>query len=659
MTHLEPTPDETTQPTATAPRSASRWWLGGTRRTRMIRSTALVAAAGLVVGIGATASAVTKITVTNPTKLTAVGPVNSTNGFPAWYEDANGVRIEPCLDQFNPFCGFLPGDVPDPTAPIDFPGNFPGENFYSLVSSTLALPGGGRAVLTLGLEATFANGDPIAGDQVVFARTRVTVRGAAPNTTLTFKHPYGELTIDTDATGAGKITQDITPTIGNFATPLAGNFGPFLKWDPAVAPAAPAGYLGDPAQEHPVTGGLNGNVFSMTTPPGFPTTGVLSTNLFTLSGKIATNTGVQGTYAKVNGNFVDVFATSRGTQIQITGDPARYDTTPMTNDPGTELHYARLQLKPGATVPTQIQIKNLGDSPVAVSTVNVADISISEAVYNGTQLTVLATGSGSLKVTGIPGPGTLISGDETQFNVTAPPPIVTVTNGTASATLPVTVTGGNATPPGELPVPPQTPGPPVVDQTPDNPASPLAVTIKAPAATLPGGSVTLDATGSNGDLAWTQVSGPAVTIVNGTSITPTVTLPFFAKIADTAPVTTWQPITLKLTASRAGASTVTQTITIPVKTDIITPGNFRQTAGKELRIAGDALVDGAGTTATPQSSVNVYAVIGGVMTKLGTSPVDTLGAFDLRLKPGPTATVTQVIIQSTRGANGTFNVVTK
>jgi hypothetical protein len=126
-----------------------------------------------------------------------------------------------------------------------------------LAGSELALPGGGRAVLVLGLEAAFAN-TVTEGDQVVFGRQRIVVKGAPANTTLTFRHPYGTITIDTDGSGDGKLVEDISPAAGNFTTALKSNIGPFLKWDPAAAPAAPAGYLGDPGQDHTVTGSPTG-----------------------------------------------------------------------------------------------------------------------------------------------------------------------------------------------------------------------------------------------------------------------------------------------------------------------------------------------------------------------------------------------------------------
>src|SRR5690349_9821632 len=170
------------------------------RRRGIAAVTALLLAA---TGAG-TSLAATQVTVKNPGGLTAVGPVNTEYGFPSWYEDSNRTRVELCLDDQNPLCGFLPGDIPDETAPISFPDNFPQEAFYMLAGSQLDLPGGGKAVLVLGLEAAFAN-TVTQGDQVVFGRQRIVVKGGPANATLTFRHPYGTITIDTDGTAAGML----------------------------------------------------------------------------------------------------------------------------------------------------------------------------------------------------------------------------------------------------------------------------------------------------------------------------------------------------------------------------------------------------------------------------------------------------------------------
>ncbi|GAA1496132.1 hypothetical protein [Paeniglutamicibacter kerguelensis] len=301
----------------------------------MQRKIALAAIGLLALTTVAPAQASTEVTVKNPGGIVSVGPVNADFGFPSWYQDRAGTRVELCLDAQNPLCGLLPGDVPNEDLPISFPDNFPEEAFYMLASTKLDLPGGGRAVLVLGVEAAFAN-QVQAGDQVVFGRQRVTVRGATPNATLTFRHPYGTLTIDTDAAGDGKLVEDISPAAGNFTTALKSNIGPFLRWDPATAPAAPSGYLGDPGQEHTVTGSPFGyNKFSVSG-------GGLnqSTNLFSLQGKISTNTGVETQRALLASDMIDVFASSEGTQLQVEGQEGKFKTTrwKQTLDPSGFTH---------------------------------------------------------------------------------------------------------------------------------------------------------------------------------------------------------------------------------------------------------------------------------------------------------------------------------
>ena len=52
------------------------------------------------------------------------------------------------------------------------------------------------------------------------------------------------------------------PATCNFADALGSRIAEsFPRWDPAVAPAAPAGYLGEPGALHPIVGGTY-------TPPG-------------------------------------------------------------------------------------------------------------------------------------------------------------------------------------------------------------------------------------------------------------------------------------------------------------------------------------------------------------------------------------------------------
>ncbi|WP_091182153.1 hypothetical protein [Microlunatus flavus] len=633
---------------------------GAARRSRRARRlTGAAATVLLVVGVATTSEAVTRVTVTNPGGLTAVGPVNTDHGFPAWYGDSAGTRVEPCLDGDDPLCGFLPGDIPDPDVPVAFPDNFPGEFFYQLVDSSLTLPGGGSATLTLGLEAAFANDDPIAGDQLTFARTRIVVKGAQRSTTVTFKHPFGEATVDTDATGAGRLVQDISPAVGNFSTALKSNFGPFLRWDPAVAPAAPAGYLGDPAQTHTVVGGRNGvNQFG-----AFATDGsrIASTDQFSVSGKLATNTGVTADLAQVHGGFLDVFATSTGAQLEVAGVDGQYARTPMTNDAGSSRHYARIALAAGAK-PASVTVRNIADKPVSTSVVKLADVTVTRADYDGTTLTVAADGDDASYPLTVVGIGSLPSKAPVEFGVTAPPATVSVRSSTGSpVTFPVTVTGGAVTPPGLPPVPPAPDPGPQDDNTGNNPApSAPVVAVAAPTPTLPGGTVTLDASGTTGatSYAWTTVSAPTgASLAGATTSKPTLTLPFATTTAATAPAQPWAPVVLKVVATNAAGSSETQ-VTVPVKQDVVTVlAGARHRLGTELRIDGTSLVDGQAGVRTPATTVVVWDTTNpAAPVKLGTAPVDTLGAWPLRQKPGPTRQVTSVLVQSTRGGSTTATV---
>lgn len=630
-------------------------------------SVALVLAA---TGLG-TAVAATEVTTKNPGGLVAVGPVNSDHGFPAWYEDSAGTRTELCLDGENPLCGFAAGDVPNPDAPISFPANFPTEAFYMLAGSELELPGGGRAVLVLALEAAFANEIAQHEDQVVFGRQRITVRGAPPDTTLTFTHPYGVVTVDTDAEGEGKLVEDISPAIGNFQTPLKSNIGPFLKWDPAEAPAAPEGYLGDPAQEHSVVGSPFGTNHFAVTGGGLD----VSTDRFSLMGKISTNKGVKADQAVVNGSFVDVFASSEGTQLQVDGQDGRFPTTPMVTDEGSGRFYARIPFTGEA--PTEVKVTNLGDKPASGSVVKVtrpSGLTVLDASYDGTGLTVRArstTGAaptleGFGPLTAEAAGGNVFAGT---FPTAAPPASVTVSAGGGKASLAVTVTDGAATTPGLPPLEPAPDPGPVVDPPPGTdpaPADPLAAVITPPQSTTVdrGKSVPLDGKASTGEATykWTQVGGTPVTIAGDTTATPTVSVPYFTKATDTRPATqNTDPVRIQLVVGDgAGGTSAPAVVELTVRNDVVTiAAGARHRAGKEFRVSGTALLPDSPTLLTPATSVVVYDTTPGrPVTKLGTAQVDTLGAWTVRLRPGPAQQIRSVLVQSTRGGTATGAVAT-
>src|ERR1700754_4455620 len=126
--------------------------MGNRVRRAAIAAGALVA---LVAPLATAASAVV-ITPTTPRtgKLVQVGPI-AEHGFPAWYRDSNGLRLEGCTTLDDPLCAAAADEVPNPDAPISFPDNFPGEHFYQLDNASLTLTNGVRATVDMNIEGAF------------------------------------------------------------------------------------------------------------------------------------------------------------------------------------------------------------------------------------------------------------------------------------------------------------------------------------------------------------------------------------------------------------------------------------------------------------------------------------------------------------------------
>jgi hypothetical protein len=485
-----------------------------------------------------------------PSGLVAVGPASSTHGFPAWYEDSSGLRLEQCLDLEQAYCdpAFLTGEMPDATSPISFPGNWPLESFYFLAGSSLDLAGGGRATLVSGLEATFANEAAVDGDQVVFGRVRFDIDFPGAGT-YTVTHPYGKDTFDVSAAEADdyRYVEDITPSPGNFTLAMKSRINPFLRWDTGLI-TAPDGskYVGDPAVEHKVTGSaLDTNFFRIEGPNiGGPGVDVVETDLFTLMGKVATNAGLDADKAVVSeagdARYLDVFAASDAGE-SLTVEGTGLTKTTLAGD--GRRYFARIPLTEAA--PAEVTITNESDVPTASKQVPVTDdVVVSGAVYDtGTgQLTVTATSTDqvdppTLSVDGLTdsstGAAATFAGDTATLTLAAPPSRVTVTSsGGGSATAPVTITGGDLSTPAET----------------------VAVAT-GPTHVTPGGPVTLDAGASLNatSLVWAQTGGPSVGVDGQT--TPQVQF--------TAP-TEPGDLTFTVTASGPGGTHTSDPLTVSV-----------------------------------------------------------------------------------------------
>lgn len=223
-----------------------------------------------------------------------VGKKDPATGFPRWYQDSKGLRLGLCLEG-PPLC--LEG-LPNPNQPASVPGNFPEEAFWWAGEASIDRPGGGRALLVLAREAAFANEVPARGDQMSFSRVRVRVDNLVPGKRYTVTYPYGVKTFRAQPTdqegGEINFTSDIGCAPGpltscNFREALFGKVDPFLRWDPKVAPKAPAGYVGNPNVGHKVVGSPRGtNFFKIEGPnAGGRGTGVdvVKTSRFFVQGK--------------------------------------------------------------------------------------------------------------------------------------------------------------------------------------------------------------------------------------------------------------------------------------------------------------------------------------------------------------------------------------
>jgi hypothetical protein len=477
----------------------------------------------LVVSGALTAFAVV-IPPANTGGLIAVGPVSGDNGFPVWYKDSTGLRLEGCLDGADPLCGFVPGvDFPDPTRPISFPDNFPEEFFYQLASNVQDIAGGaGRATTTLALEGAFGSGPVKDGDQVVFARIRFFYSGLQPGATYRITHPYGVDEEVADDAGAIRFTEDIGLAPGVFTGALDGRVGPFLQWDPAVAPAAPVGFVGDPNVDHPVVGSPFNTNFVRVEGPGLAvignqsntcspaTTDCIQTNLFSLLGKKATKAGFdiqRSVYSRADdtGGTIDLFATSDVDPQSIQIEGQGLDPVLMRGENGNYVAHIHFT---GGTVP-QLTVTNVSDTPPTVKPSTPVDAIKGQAVWNADDntLTVNATSSDTfanplLTATGF---GDLSAGVLVANNVIGPPASVNVTSAVGgTVSLPVEVTGATF---GSIPV---------------------SAFAGEDQEVLQGTTVTLDGTGSTGPItsfSWTQTAGPAVTLSGASTANPTFTAP--------------------------------------------------------------------------------------------------------------------------------------
>jgi hypothetical protein len=570
------------------------------RQSPRRKAVALVGAAVTVLASFMVVQGLANATVVTapPSHLLAVGPTSVDNGFPVWYKDSNNLSVGTCLDITNPFCNLGAAGVPDPTQPVSFPDNFPDETFYQLAQSTITLPGGATAVLSDNLEAAFSTGGPVPGAQITFGRVRI--RMTTPSLGhYVITHPYGVDAFDVTDTATRNInfTEDVgIGAPGDFRGALGSRISPFLRWDTGLIKGPDgASYLGDGITAHAITGSdLATNFFRIDGPDiGGPGINTLSTNLFTLQGRVSTNAGVaptQVTYTRSDtaGGFVDAFATSQADQvIQVSG--AGISTTKLKADV-TGNYFGRVAFT-GATPPASVQVTNVSDRPPTTVNVTLTDqVVVSSAAYNSDTgaLTVDATSSDTATPPTLTaqGFGALTAGTAT-FALGAdqvPPGIITVTSSkSGSGSAPVVVTGAAIAPD------------PVQAQ------APSALTVQQGQPVQLDGSASLNATG----FSWAQVAGtPAVTLANASTSIASFTAP--------AVSTT---LTFRLTVQGPGGPKTTDEV---VTVAAIAPPRANAGPPQSVLSGSTVTLDGSGSTG---ASSFKWVQTGGVAATLSSTTV--------------------------------------
>lgn len=570
-----------------------------TQRRWAKRGVALFGAALIAVGFLPLSSQATEIS-TQPSFLSKVGPVDQTDGFPSYYQDSNGLRLAHCADG-SALCGGAESPLPDPTAPVSFPNNYPFESFYYLAQATVDLANGGRGKFVASVEASFNSADPEAGAQMTFARLRFVID--APNAgTYTVTSPYGKDTFDVTSPGPRSIfeTEDIGIASGIFTGALKGRINPFLEWDTGpITDAAGNEYIGDPNTNHAVKNSPFGTNFFEIDAPNVGGAGInsVSTNLFALTGKIDTNGGLDPghpTYSRTttDNGFVDVHAASDPNLSLKTALPGSTFTTMRGSADGN--YVARLPFT-GSAPPTSATVENLSDNPHVVTHPRVTDlVTITDATYDTDAQTLTVTAASSDQavppVLTAQGFGTLAAGTQTL----SPAVPDGTTGGVPQSALSGTVTVGTTTfdnvaaPPETVVVTSAKGGNEVANVHNIGSAfaaDPATADAGADQTVQQGQTVTLDGSLSinANTFSWAQTGGPAVTLANAN--TPVATF--------TAPATTGA-LTFKLTVGN-DTGTSTDDVTINVASIVVPAAN----AGPDKTgvLVGDSvLLDGSQST---------------------------------------------------------------
>lgn len=592
----------------------------------------------LLLGLGQQAHAV----------LSTVGPTDPGNGFPTFYQDTTGLAVPPCLStQLSAAAGggfmCILGPDPgfDPALPIVFPTNFPVEYFYWIADATGLGPN--VKVMRFALEGAFATPTVTPGSQVVFTRIRIKITPPDPNASYTVTHPFG-VKVMTPADlklGFFLFTEDIPPPAPlNFTGAVNGNIGPFLVWDPAVAPAAPLGFIGDPGIPHQVVGSPFGTNFVRIDGPniGGPGINTVQSNLFSVAGQVFS--GVlpsplavkASTYSRTTAGEVDVYASSSPTAtVSFTGGPNLPGGVLAMTEDGLGNFFGRITMPDATTLPAFVNVT--ASDPPSANTVIASPLRdivfISKASYDVSTATLIVTASSSDKsviarpTLTVVGLGPMSAGTFIASGILAPPATVTVLSSAGGFdTVQITVIGGSAG------IPPVA----VNDTASTKLDTPVVINVRAndTGAILPPGTVTI---------VTAPLSGGVVVNATGT-VTYTPSLGFAGTDSFTYTVT-----------GPGGVSNVaTVTVTVLPAADSLVIARARYTVSKRIW-------DISGTTSLPGATITVYNSGNLAPPILGTVLADAAGLWSIKVVgSGITPNPANVVSAQSTGGGTALNV---
>jgi hypothetical protein len=343
---------------------------------------------------------------------------------------------------------------------------------------------------------------------------------------------------------------------------------------------------------------------------------------------------------------VDVFATSTSSALQVDGQDGRFPATPMRHDGDSTRFYARLPISPGRSV-TSVTVRDTQADPPTTVSVDVQAISILQATYDGTTLTIAAATDATrypLTVDAGGAVGILPSPAPVGFPLSAPPRTITVSSGALRAVAPVTITDRTAS-------------------TAIAAAAPPTATVTAAALSAPRGVATaIDGSGSTNATTFKAVikNGPqGATLVDDSTSRPSILLPTWAAPTDVLPrvAAALTPTVVTFTATNGTASSTVDVTVNPVG-DTVAVSTARSRAGAELQVAGTSTISGMDPTLAPPTQVVVYARPNLVddptgleqgWVKVGSAAVDATGAFSVRQRPASNVAYVQYLVQTSRG----------